>query len=73
MLYMREKLIGENGVKLLSRFDRLAVAVSGGRDSMALLDWLASSGEYGGGFFAVHVHHNLRGDHSDADCALVKE
>ncbi len=70
---MREKLIGENGVKLLSRFDRLAVAVSGGRDSMALLDWLASSGEYGGEFFAVHVNHNLRGDNSDADCALVKE
>lgn len=70
---MREKLIGENGVKLLSRFDRLAVAVSGGRDSMALLDWFASSGEYGGEFFAVHINHNLRGKESDADCALVKD
>lgn len=70
---MREKLIGENGVKLLSRFERLAVAVSGGRDSMALLDWFASSGEYGGEFFAVHVNHNLRGEESDADSALVEE
>lgn len=70
---MREKLIGEEGVQLLSRFNRLAIAVSGGRDSMALLDWFVSSGEYGGEFFAVHVNHNLRGENSDADCALVKD
>ncbi len=70
---MRENLIGADGEKLLSRFDRLAVAVSGGRDSMALLDWFATSGKYGGGFFVVHVNHNLRGQNSDADCALVKE
>lgn len=70
---MREKLIGQEGVKLLSRFEKIAVAVSGGRDSMALLDFLVSSGEYGGQFFAVHVNHNLRGENSDADCALVRE
>lgn len=70
---MREELIGEEGVKLLSRFERLGIAVSGGRDSMALLDWFATSGRYGGEFFAVHVNHNLRGENSDADCALVKE
>lgn len=70
---MREKLIGEEGVKLLSRFKKLAIAVSGGRDSMALLDWFVSSGEYGGEFFAVHVNHNLRGENSDADCELVRD
>lgn len=68
---MREKLIGEEGVKLLSSFNKIAIAVSGGRDSMALLDWFVSSGEYRGEFFAVHVNHNLRGENSDADCALV--
>lgn len=70
---MREKLICENGVKLISRFDKLALAVSGGRDSMALLDWFVSSGEYRGEFFVVHINHNLRGENSDADCALVKK
>lgn len=70
---MREKLVGQEGVKLLSRFEKIAVAVSGGRDSMALLDWLVSSGEYGGQFFAMHVNHNLRGANSDADCRLVAD
>lgn len=70
---MREELIGEEGVKLVSRFKKLALAVSGGRDSMALLDWFATSGKYDGEFFVVHVNHNLRGENSDADCALVKE
>lgn len=69
---MCEKLIGAEGIELISRFDKLALAVSGGRDSMALLDWFFSSGEYTGEFFVVHVNHNLRGDNSDADCALVK-
>ena len=69
---MCEKLIGADGIELISRFDKLALAVSGGRDSMALLDWFFSSGEYPGEFFVVHVNHNLRGDNSDADCALVK-
>lgn len=70
---MREELIGEQGVKLVSRFKKLALAVSGGRDSMALLDWFATSGKYDGEFFVVHVNHNLRGENSDADCALVRE
>lgn len=70
---MCEKLIGAEGIELISRFDKLALAVSGGRDSMALLHWFATSGEYRGAFFAVHVNHNLRGENSDADCALVKK
>lgn len=70
---MREELIGEEGVKLISRFGKLALAASGGRDSMALLDWFATSGKYDGEFFVVHVNHNLRGENSDADCDLVRK
>lgn len=70
---MREKLINSDAVKLLSGYDKLALAVSGGRDSMALLDWFVRSGEYKGEFFVLHVNHNLRGENSDADCELVKE
>ena len=70
---MREELIGEEGVKLISRFGKLALAVSGGRDSITLLDWFATSGKYDGEFFVVHVNHNLRGENSDADCDLVRK
>ncbi len=45
------------------------IAVSGGRDSMALLHFLHSNGYHN--LTAVHVNHGLRGKDADADECLV--
>jgi tRNA(Ile)-lysidine synthase len=52
---------------------RLAVGVSGGADSVALLRALAArSGELGLVLHAAHLHHGLRGAEADADLAFVR-
>jgi tRNA(Ile)-lysidine synthase len=52
---------------------RLAVALSGGADSVALLRALAErNGELGLVLHAAHLHHGLRGDEADADLAFAK-
>ncbi len=54
----------------LSRRRRYLVGVSGGRDSVALLDWLVA-----GGFrelVVCHLNHGLRGRGSGADAAFVR-
>ncbi len=50
---------------------RLAVAVSGGADSVFLLHYLAGRG--GGPLSVAHVNHGLRGDESDKDEIFVRE
>ncbi|HEX6097809.1 MAG TPA: tRNA lysidine(34) synthetase TilS [Thermoanaerobaculia bacterium] len=52
---------------------RLAVAVSGGTDSTALLLALADLREDGFTVAAAHVNHHLRGAESDGDEAFVRE
>ena len=53
---------------------RLAVALSGGADSVALLRVLAGrSGELGLALHAAHLHHGLRGAEADADLAFCRE
>jgi tRNA(Ile)-lysidine synthase len=52
---------------------RLAVGLSGGADSVALLRALAErSGELGLVLHAAHLHHGLRGDEAGADLAFAK-
>jgi tRNA(Ile)-lysidine synthase len=52
---------------------RLAVGVSGGADSVALLRVLAErSGELGLVVHAAHLHHGLRGAEADADLDFVR-
>ena len=46
----------------------LAVALSGGADSVTLLSLLAAQGP----IVAVHVHHGIRGDEADRDAAFCK-
>jgi len=46
------------------------VAVSGGRDSMVLLDWLVGLGCKQ--LTVCHFNHGLRGDESDGDAELVR-
>jgi tRNA(Ile)-lysidine synthase len=48
----------------------LVVGVSGGMDSMALLELLRSSDKK---LIVAHFNHQLRGDESDADEAFVRE
>lgn len=53
---------------------KICVAVSGGRDSMALLHYLSVSGrEYGISVCAVNFDHKMRGESSARDSAFVAE
>lgn len=54
--------------------DRVGVAVSGGPDSVLLLDFMARLGRDAGlGVAVVHFNHRLRGAESDADEQFVRE
>ncbi|MBI4364034.1 MAG: tRNA lysidine(34) synthetase TilS [Candidatus Latescibacteria bacterium] len=61
---------------MIPREGTLLVAVSGGPDSIALLDFLAQfrerTGHPNGGIAVGHVNHGLRGEESDADAAFVE-
>ncbi len=53
---------------------RLAVALSGGADSVALVRILAArSGELGLVLHAAHLHHGLRGAEADGDLEFCRE
>jgi len=61
-------------IDLLRRFSpnaRYLVGVSGGRDSVALLHWLAECGYKK--LIVCHLNHRLRGRSSDADARLVEK
>ncbi len=59
--------------ELFSCGDTVVVAVSGGADSVALLDILAGLGELRLRLVIAHVNHLLRGAESDGDEAFVKD
>jgi tRNA(Ile)-lysidine synthase len=60
-------------LKLLKPGLRLAVGLSGGADSVALLRVLAErSKELGLVLHAAHLHHGLRGEEADADLAFAR-
>ncbi len=62
-----------NDLCLLRGVKILAVAVSGGADSVALLHAMLSiKGEYGIDVFAAHFNHKLRGEESDSDMRFVE-
>lgn len=59
--------------RLISPNDRIFAAVSGGIDSMVMLDLLRRlSVELSFELYVLHVNHKVRGAASDADEALVK-
>ncbi len=58
--------------KLIQRGDHIAVALSGGPDSMALLHWLLGAREaWQLTLTAIHIHHGLR-EASDAEATFVE-
>lgn len=66
-LHIREK-------NLLCAGDRVIVGISGGADSVFLLEVLTQLRNEGMiDLYAVHVHHGIRGDEADGDAAFVKE
>ncbi len=57
-------------VRGFPRDERYLVGVSGGRDSVALLDWLVESGY--GKLIVCHLNHQLRGGAAAADARFVE-
>ena len=63
--YIREK-------DILSHGDIVIAGVSGGADSMCLLDVLITLGKkHGWSVRTVHVHHGIRGSSADEDASYV--
>lgn len=58
---------------LFSQGDRIAVGVSGGADSVALLRFLSSlQPQFGWDLVVCHIHHGLRGAEADRDECFVR-
>ena len=58
---------------LFSQGDRIAVGVSGGADSVALLRFLAAlRPQFGWDLIVCHIHHGLRGAEADRDECFVR-
>jgi len=58
---------------MLSFNDRVLIGVSGGPDSVALLNVLLSfKKKYNLSFFIAHLDHMIRGEESDKDVSFVK-
>lgn len=75
MKSLQQRVLGYIGeMRLLRPGDRVAVAVSGGADSVALLHLLANAREkLGIQLLVVHFDHRLRGAESDADAEFVAD
>ena len=58
---------------LLSRGDTVIVGVSGGADSICLLNFLLLLKEYKLNIIVAHVNHSLRGEESERDADFVKK
>ncbi|MCX7824863.1 MAG: tRNA lysidine(34) synthetase TilS [Verrucomicrobiae bacterium] len=72
MLEKVRQTIRERG--LIAPGERLLIGVSGGPDSVALLDALAAlQPEFGWELHVAHFNHRLRGAESDADEAFVRQ
>ncbi|MFK7895918.1 MAG: tRNA lysidine(34) synthetase TilS [Myxococcota bacterium] len=73
-LGMLDKVFQRALAQLDLRPGRLLVAVSGGRDSVVLLDLLSvTAAAFELELVVAHVHHGLRGEEADADAAHVAE
>ena len=71
---LKEKVLKYNEAnKLFAKGDRIVVGVSGGKDSVCLLDILdRCREEFELSLLVLHVNHCLRGEESDRDEAFVE-
>ncbi|MBE6719531.1 MAG: tRNA lysidine(34) synthetase TilS [Ruminococcaceae bacterium] len=56
---------------MLTDGDTVVVGVSGGADSMLLLDYLLTANKYN--IIVAHIEHGIRGETSIADCRFVED
>ena len=72
---LKEKVLKFNERnKLFAKGDRIVVGVSGGKDSVCLLDILnRCKEEYELSLLVVHINHCLRGEAADHDEAFVRD
>lgn len=70
-----EKVLGYcEKEKIIEQGDRIVVGVSGGMDSVCLLELLYKLKErYSLSLYVIHVHHGIRGAEADSDAALVEQ
>ena len=72
MLMQVQRTIDEN--TLIQKGDKVLVALSGGADSVCLLDvLLCLKDSYGITLAAAHLHHGLRGEEADRDEAFCRD
>lgn len=71
MLRQISETIRDN--RLFCQDDTVVVAVSGGADSVALLDILSALTKLRLNLVVAHLNHGLRGKESDGDAAFVEE
>lgn len=62
-----------NAYNMLSEGETVVVGVSGGADSMLLLDYLLNLSNCKLNLIVAHVEHGIRGEKSKADCEFVKD
>lgn len=73
-LLEQKALLALRQYSLFTQGDRIAVGVSGGADSVALLRFLAVlREEYRWELIVCHIHHGLRGAEADRDEQFVRE
>ena len=59
--------------KMLNKGDRVVVGISGGADSVCMLNLLNSyRDKLGISLFALHVNHHIRGEEADRDASFVQ-
>lgn len=72
---MRKKLYNKNMIKsdivsILDKYPVIALAVSGGSDSMAMLEWFRQNRPTGS-FVVLNIDHHIRGEESKRDSDFV--
>lgn len=67
-------LTAVNKYKLIEKNDSVAVALSGGADSVSLLHMLCSVKEkYNLTLYAIHINHMIRGEEAERDEEFCRE
>lgn len=69
-LYYNYCMLDNSILSKIKKFDKLALAISGGKDSMSLLFYFCQNIDKSK-FFVITVHHNLRGDEGRRDRDFV--